>query len=357
MPVRVAVVYSESTHERPEDHWLLHSGRLEGTAPPDFHDASEPAILAEAQAIAECLRQAGYEPLPFCLDDVAHLSRFLQHERPDVIFNLCESFRGQSAAEMQVAALYELFGIPYTGSSALTLGIARDKGITKALLRAHDLLTPPYVILDEHAPCDAAYALGVPLIVKPVSEDASTGIDRHAVVWDMHSLARRVAFIVKEFEQPALVETFIEGRELSVGVLASSRGELTTLPILEVLFDALPPDIPRVVGYETKWVTESPLAIPVRLECPAQLDADVARLALALAVRAARAIGLRDYGRIDLRVRERDGAIFVLDVNPNPDFWNHDGNSPFMRQAKASGRTYAGLVREILEHAIERAVR
>jgi len=140
-----------------------------------------------------------------------------------------------------------------------------------------------------------------------------------------------------------------------VGVLAASRVELVALPLLEVLFDGRSPDTPRILGYETKWVTESPLYIPARFECPARVDADLAQRAQAAAVRAARAIGVRDYGRIDLRVREQDEAIFVIDVNPNPDFWNHDGNSPFMLQAKASGRTYTDLVRDILERAVERA--
>jgi D-alanine-D-alanine ligase len=203
--------------------------------------------------------------------------------------------------------------------------------------RAADLLQP--------------HGLAYPLIVKPVAEDASIGIDARAVVHDEAATEERVRFIWAEFNQPAIVEEFIDGRELNIALLADSTGELETLPVSEVIFEALPPGTPRVVSYDAKWVTDSVAYAATPTRCPAALDAVTAERVCQIAKSTARVVGLRDYGRVDMRVRDSDRAPFVLEVNPNPDLSEGAG---FMRAASASGRTPTETIRQILERALSR---
>ena len=252
---------------------------------------------------------------------------------------------------MNVAALFELFDIPYTGSSALTLGLALNKALTKDVLCAHGIQTPAHVVINQDQDPVTTHHLSFPLIVKPIAEDASIGIDDAAVVNDAVALAERVRFVWREFGQPALVEEFIAGREFNVSVLATSPTDFVTLPIGEISFEGLPEGRPRIVGYEAKWDPESASykgTVPV---CPATIDVEMAERIRRIALTTARAIGLRDYGRIDLRLRERDQALFVLEVNANPDLTDDAG---FLRSARASDRTYQDIIREVIERAIER---
>jgi D-alanine-D-alanine ligase len=246
--------------------------------------------------------------------------------------------------------MYELFGIPYTGSSSLTLGIALNKGITKAILSSRGIPTPKYAVLETDE-VSAADELEYPIITKPIGEDASIGIDAGAVVHDARGLRDRVKFLLAEFKQPVLAEEYIDGRELNVGFIANRNGVLESLPISEITFKNIPDGQPKIVSYEAKWVEESPLYQSTLPVCPADLNESIASATRRIALDAANAVGLRDYGRVDLRVDAND-RIFVLEANPNPDISEDAG---FMRAARASGRTYAGTINEILERAIERS--
>ena len=355
--MKVAVIYNEPRNTAAEDHWLRRSDPEYRPPSADFVDASEYGVLQQMQSIADALQQHGHIVSVFSADDdPGRLCSFLTDHRPEVIFNCCESILGQSKLEMNVAAMYELFGIPYTGSPTLTLGIALDKAMTKSIFVATGIPTPRHQLFEERAttrsplPWKVDPTLRFPLIVKPVHEDASIGIDANAIVHDEAALLARARFILQEFEQPALAEEYIEGRELNVAVMGASEDTLTTLPISEITFDAVPKGMPRIVSYEAKWVEESPLyktTVPV---CPAVLPASIEAAARRIALDAARAVGLRDYGRVDMRLDD-NGNLFVLEANPNPDISEDAG---FMRAAQTSGRTYAGTINEILNFAIER---
>jgi D-alanine-D-alanine ligase len=347
--VKVAVIYNEPKHTPADEHWLRRSASHE-TAD-DFVDASEFGVLEQMQSIADAVREAGHDVVIFSSDDdVSRLCSFLRDEAPDVIFNCCESILGESKLEMNVAAMYELFGIPYTGSPSLTLGIALNKGLSKAILTSQGIPTPRYVVF-ENDELASDLDLRYPIITKPISEDASIGIDAGAVVHDRAALISRIRFLLSEFKQPVLAEEYIDGRELNVGLIANRAGILETLPISEITFDQVPEGSPKIVSYEAKWVEDSPLYKSTLPVCPAILDEDLAIETRRVAVSAATALGLRDYGRVDLRLDAQD-RIFVLEANPNPDISEDAG---FMRAARASGRTYAGTINEILTRAIERS--
>jgi D-alanine-D-alanine ligase len=350
--LKVAIIYNEPKNTAAEDHWLRRSDPGYHPPSPLFVDASEVGVLQQMKSIAESVEEHGHEVLIFSADDdPVRLCSFLATEKPEVIFNCCESILGEAKMEMNVAAMYELFGVSYTGSGPLALGVALDKSLAKKLFIAHDIPTPRHQLFQSETFEAIDSSLRYPLIVKPVHEDASIGIDANAIVQDATSLMNRVAFIQKEFEQPALAEEFIDGRELNVALLQTSEGEFATLPISEITFDKVPEGMPKIVSYEAKWVEESPIYQTTVPECPADIPESIAAKARTIAIEAAKAVGLRDYARVDMRLDD-GGNLFVLEANPNPDISEDAG---FMRAARASGRTYAGTINEILGCAIERS--
>ena len=331
--------------------WLRRSIEIGGTVKAGLHDAVELDLLHELDLIRASFVKAGHDAVIFAADDAAHLCDFLSNRRPDLVFNLCEAFAGRTAFEMNVAALYELLGIPFTGCPALTLGLSLNKPVAKAILAANGIRTPEYVVIDPGQDPRAASRLTFPLIAKPVAEDASLGIDDGSVVHDMAALTERVKFLWREFRQAALVEEFIAGREFCVSLLASSPNDFTALPIVEISFDGLAAGRPQIFGYEAKWDPTAPFNNAMAARCPADIDEKTADEIKAQALLVARTLGLRDYGRVDFRLRESDRALFVLEVNPNPDL---SDECAFMRAARASGRTTEGTLCEIVDRAIER---
>jgi D-alanine-D-alanine ligase len=348
--MRIAVIYNEPNLTPDEEHWTNRSAPCDRAGAP-LLDASEFNVREEARLIGEFLEQGGLEVVHFAADDPLALVRFLHAERPDAIFNCCESFRGDASLEMNVAALYELFGIPFTGSPPLTLGAALNKDVAKALFRAHGVPTPEHFVADVGCIIPDPLPIGFPCIVKPLREDASIGIDAQAVVHGREALLRRVEFVWAEFRQPAIVEEYVDGRELNVAVLATSAREMIALPVSEIVFEGAAAAGVRVLSYGAKWFVNSEEYRTTMSKCPADLPPELQERIQTVAVQAARAVGLRDYGRIDLRLRSGDDAIFVLEANPNPDITFDSG---FVGAAKAAGRTYAGVIREILERALER---
>ncbi|HEY6346586.1 MAG TPA: hypothetical protein VIY49_34275 [Bryobacteraceae bacterium] len=352
--MRVAIVYNEPKPSTPQDHWLSRSSS-EGTIVAEtFTDASEYGVLQETQLIESFLRDGGHDTALYAAEDPSDMVRFLSVERPDLIFNCCETFRGDAKLEMNVAAIFEILGIPFTGSSALTLGIALNKSVAKALFVSYAVPTPPWAVLSPGGSEDGTPNLTFPLIVKPLEEDASNGIDTNSIVDNLSDLMQRVQFIWDEFHQPALAEEFIDGRELNVALLAVSPDEFVTLPVSEILFENFPGRKHHILTYEAKWMIDSPYYISTVPQCPADLAPELEEQLRRIALKAAAAVGLRDYGRIDFRVRASDNAIFVLEANPNPDITFDSG---FVRAAQASGRTHATVIREIAERAAERSLK
>lgn len=262
-----------------------------------------------------------------------------------VILNLCESAFSKSAYEMNMAALLELMGMRFTGSPAVTLGLSLDKGLTKDILRSRGIPTPGFAVF-ETVPSDTPDGLGFPLIVKPLKEDASVGIDSRAVVNNLDELKARLDFVFTNYRQPAIVEEYIDGREFNIAVMGNGI-DIRPLPPSEIDFVDFPEDKPRICCYEAKWVTESPLynkTVPV---CPANVDDRVKEELSTIAKKAYAVMGCRDYARVDMRMN-REGRIKVLEVNPNPDISKDAG---FARAARVAGMEYPGLLVAIISSA------
>lgn len=320
---------------------LLHSADAAGP-PPD-------PVLAQ---IENALVPAGHTVQPLSVtDDVAALVQALRAAQPDLVINLVESFAGKSAMESGVASLLSLLGLRYTGSSPSSLALAGDKSVTKKVLAFHGIRTPEFATLYRGA-VDWAGELEFPLIVKPPQEDASLGISTRSVVRDVGELLRTMGEIQTLYQQPVLVEQFIDGREFYVGVIGNQQA--LALPLVELDFSAMPPDRPRVASYEAKWGDASHAEFAgTRAVFPESLDPELAERIQRVALEAFHALRLRDYGRIDLRVTD-DGEIYVIEVNPNCYL---EKSGEFARAAARSGLEYDALVERIVELAAARYAR
>ena len=191
--------------------------------------------------------------------------------------------------------------------------------------------------------------MSFPLIVKPANEDASVGIDDSSVVYSLPDLRKRVRFIHTEYDQPALAEEYIDGRELNVAILGN-RPPLA-LPISEIDFSGLTDGMHKIVSYEAKWMHGTVAYEGTNGVCPAILPAQLEARLKETAVRAYTLIGCRDYARVDFRLT-KDGVPYVLEVNPNPDISDDAG---FARSARAQGYSFAEIVGKIVESALERS--
>ena len=179
----------------------------------------------------------------------------LQRRRPDLVVNLCESVAADSRGEMAVPCLLDLLGLRYTGSGALALGLALHKNKAKEILRGRGIPTPEFRVVERIEDL-ALIDLPFPLIVKPSREDASVGIDFDSVVHDRPSLAKAVLAVLSSFQQPALVERYIDGREIYVPLLGNRPRR--PLPLTEIRFGKAFDHRPRIVSYRAKWQTDSP---------------------------------------------------------------------------------------------------
>jgi D-alanine-D-alanine ligase len=293
------------------------------------------------EALAEALLQGGHEVIP--LEGDIELYGKLRELRPDIAFNICEGHQGDSR-EAQVPAILEMLGIPYTGSKILTLALTLDKPMCKRVLIAEGLPTPPFQVfacpdelLDPH--------LRFPLIVKPSSEGTGMGITCDSIVQDEYSLREQVARIVAAYRQPALVEEFVDGREVTVGILGNE--ELHVLPILEVDFSPCPAE---EAGIYTSRVKTELYNVP-RYLCPAPLEEAIAEDLRHLAVRAFHATGCLDVARVDFRL-DRESRPWILEINPLPGL--SPGISDLVMIAEADGISHTELVNAILDHAWRR---
>jgi len=265
-----------------------------------------------------------------------------------VVFNWCEALEGDPYGEPRVARALEAAGFLYTGSGPWTLTVTGNKALVKAFLTLNGIPTPPWRVC--HRLQDLEGWDDFPAIVKPVREHGSVGITPEAVVTSPRALRERVQYVLEAMRQPALVEAFIPGRELNVSLWGN--GEPEPLPISEIRFDGLPEE-ERIVDQFAKWDRESERyrrTIPV---VPAPLDERTEAEVVHVAVQAYRALRVRDYGRVDIRLAA-DGTPYVIDVNPNPDISPDAG---FVRSAAAAGYDYGRMAAHILRIAWARAAR
>jgi D-alanine-D-alanine ligase len=317
----------------------------------DFRQEAAKGIEEAEYEVAEALSAKGHEVrLVGVMDDIQHLLDRLHEFEPELVFNCAEGFHNRPSLDYLLPALLEAEGYHYTGSPPLGLLTTRNKALSKKVLAYHGIKVPGFVTYRLTDEVKSDPGLTYPLIVKPNQEDASIGIAQASVVRDVDQLTERVAFVHDTFHQSAIVEEFIEGRELYVGMLGNGD-DFTMLPIVEMVWDkerTKPEE--RIatrrakwhVGYRERKGIRNVFARPIAKE-PKRQIAEICRTAF-------RALWLRDYARLDVRLTP-DNEVWVIEANANPFIsYGHD----MANAAEKAGMTYQAFIERIAKEAWQR---
>lgn len=304
----------------------------------------------DREEIFEALEKLGHEPFYQVLDGTRSSLTSLSRCGADLVFNLTESYAGDDTKDMNIAAYMELIGMPYTGTGAKGLFLGHDKSVAKKLFQFHGVRTPIFAT-SYKGMLDHSHDIEFPLIVKPAAEDGSIGIDAGSVVESVKELMERIHYIHEEFDSPALIEEYIDGREIYAAVLGNVNPEV--LPLIELDLSKLPKGTPRVAGQDVKFERETE-AYKLTKSAPVEdLGDEVVEKLEETARVAFTALKFHDYGRIDMRLNKKK-EVYVIEANPNP--WLASGQE-FAMAAKKSGRSYTQLIGEIVDMAWARARR
>ncbi|HYC31863.1 MAG TPA: hypothetical protein VEB59_06200 [Gemmatimonadales bacterium] len=314
----------------------------------DSEDESSKEYDPVVPQVARTLRRLGHRVSILGVHgDVKRLIAGLSRRRPDLVFNLMEMFGDNVFGDIPVTGMLDLLGLRYTGSGPGELYLSQDKGLTKKMLAFEDILYPRFAVFSKEAAFETGGNLRMPLFVKPLRSDASLGIGGKSLVHDTVALMERVTAIRKELNDNALAEEFIEGREFYVGVLGNSQAK--ALPPVEIDFTGFPEGVPKVMDSKAKWDERSKEYKGTR-SVLAQLPDELRARLQKVAVDAYRALRVRDYGRVDLRLTDT-GDIYVLEVNASCYL---ERSSEFAMSAAAAGIDYPRLIEQIVNFALER---
>ncbi|MDA1043775.1 MAG: ATP-grasp domain-containing protein [Verrucomicrobia bacterium] len=314
----------------------------------------DPDFLSEATSgktefgVIAALRELGHSvAIVAAHDNVHELVQNLTASAPDVVFNLTEQFRLDRRLDTNVAGLLELMGIPFTGAGSAGLFLARDKSLSKQVLGYHRIRVPGFTTFRPGQRISLPKALRFPLVVKPAYTDGSEGISNASLVTLPEGLNDRVRFIHEHWKQTAIVEEYVEGRELYVSVIGRTR--LTVLPGREIFFNDPGGQGPVLATYRVKWDKDYQEKWKIRFGSAELDDQTFARIAH-VCKKVFRLMQLRDYGRIDLRLTP-EGRILIIEVNPNPDIAYSE---EVAESAEHAGIAYPALISKIVNAAIKR---
>jgi D-alanine-D-alanine ligase len=289
------------------------------------------------------LRAAGHDVRPLGLSDsLSELRGAILDWKPDIVFNLLEEFDGIVTYDQHVVAFLELMRQPYTGCNPRGMMLSRDKVLSKQLLSYHRVPTPQFMVFPRGQRARVPRRLRFPLFVKSSTEDASLGIAHASVVTDARQLVERIAFMHEQVNSDALVEEYIEGRELYVGVIGNDR--LRVLPVWEMTFGSLPENLPAIATRKVKWDRRYQQKYGITTAAAQDLPEGTEARLEQLSKRIYRALHLSGYARMDFRLRS-DGSLYVLEANANP---NISAAEDFAQSALTAGLNYGELLQRIL---------
>jgi D-alanine-D-alanine ligase len=323
----------------------------DGLVPPDSLDGYSPKEIAEWKCeydVIQALRSLDHEVQPLGVyDDLGPLRLAIAENPPDIAFMLLEEFHGVTAYDQAVVSYLELMRQLYTGCNPLGMMLSRNKALAKKILLYHRIPTPHFAVAPRGRKLTGRSKLKFPLLVKAVLEDASQGISQASVVHDDDALDERIKFVHETVNGDALVEEYIEGRELYVSVIGNER--LQTYPIWEMDFGDMPEDGARIATRRVKWDEAYRDRYDVKTRAAKNLPEALAIKISKICKRVYRELSMTGYARIDLRLTE-DGRIYVLEANANP---NLSKDEDFADSAKAAGIDYASLLQKIIQLGLQ----
>ena len=318
----------------------------ESLIPPDSLDGiSEEEILdwKTEYDVVTTLRTMGHEVFPVGVsDDLGVIRREIRDRKPHLAFNLLEEFHGVGVYDQHVVSYLELMKQHYTGCNPRGLLLSHDKALCKKILHFHGIRTPKFFVAPRSRKVSLPDDVSFPLLVKSVSEDASFGISKASVVRDPQQLEEQVRLVHEDIKTDALVEDFIEGREMYVGVIGNRR--LKVLPIWELVFQKAPEGTPVIATSRVKWDLQYQKKMGVETVPAADLDRKTREKINETCRRVYKALSLSGYARMDLRLTQ-DNEVYILEANPNP---NLSFGEDFAESAENIGIDYQELLQKIL---------
>ncbi|PLX34536.1 MAG: D-alanine--D-alanine ligase [Clostridiales bacterium] len=303
-------------------------------------DQAEFDSIETVQAIARAIEKTGCRVVP--MEATRSIVNEIQNRHIDMVFNFAEGLKGRGR-ESQVPALLSFLSIPFTGSDETTLAIGLDKALSKRIAMTENIRTPKFQIFFNSSDV-LKKSLQFPLIVKPNAEGSSKGIIDSSIASDEYSLKLLTDRIIESYEEPAIVEEYVPGREFTVGLLGNGK-DVEVLPLMEILFEK---DENPFYSYNVKKNSEK----FIRYECPAKIDSKLEKKIKRMALRIFTSLQCRDVARIDIRVSEKDNEPYFIEINPLPGLI--DGFSDLTIIARSANMEYDQLIRRILNEAFKR---
>lgn len=320
-------------------------GEFKPGMPKDFYvEFDTPETI---NAIRKALESGGNKVEVIEVDETAYEK--IKRIKPDIVFNFSEGVRGESR-ESHIPATCEMLGIPYTGAGILTSAVILNKAATKEILDYHGIPTARFQMFKTGK---EEIKVRFPALVKPVAEGSSKGIHNKSLVSSEKELKDVVGWLLGTYKQPAIVEEFIEGKEITVAVVGNELGNIIIFPIVEMSYENLPEGVHHFDSYEVKWVYDSPENPVVKVNCPANFDRKTEKNIMEIAKQTFIALNCRDWARIDMRIKE--GIPYVIEVNtpagllPNP-----EDNSRFPLALRTAGFNFDETVNIVLYFALKR---
>ena len=309
------------------------------------HESTHDEVVDQ---VANALTENGHKTSLLGIHDNLHefLDK-LDEQKPDLVFNLCETFADNYYGEMYVAAVLNMLNLRFTGTGAAGMAFRQDKAVTKKLLAFHDVPCPNYATFAKDR-LEFAGKMKFPLFVKPLRRDASAGVGDKSLVNDYSSLMKRIDYIQHELHDAALVEEYIDGREFFVSVLGNYPAK--SLPLIELDYSKLADGHPHIYGEKAKFDEGSEEYQEINFGIATDLTPELRDRITTIGVKAASALQVLDYARVDIRLG-RDGIPYVVEVNANPYL---EQTAEFAVSALQAGMAYSNIINQIVELAWER---
>lgn len=302
------------------------------------------ADYVDERDVLRALEAIGHTVQPFPVyNNLQRIIDELTGKKYDLVFTMFETYGNNRDLASHLTSLFEILRIPYTGAKPETLALCKDKGLTKKILSYHGIDVPAFTVIRSKLDYGALERVIYPAIVKPLGLDASEGIHAKSLVHTAEEAKARVSRIRKEFKADAIVEQYIDGRELYIGVLAGKATQV--FPPQELHFKHAPKSMPRILTYKAKWDKNYRKKYGIDSGRPKAIKPDMQKAIEAFGTDVSSALGLSGYARIDLRV-SKDGRIYFIEANPNPAMKRDDD---FPQSAKQGGLSYEDLIDSIVK--------
>ena len=334
------------------DILMLHDGIEPLPDEKDFSALEKTPEWSTEISIYRAMKARGHE-IRFVgiYDDVRPLIDAVNARRPDAVFNLAEAWMGEYQNDKNIVSLLELLGIPYTGCGPMGLMICNHKALTKKILVYHEIKVPRFCVfrIGETVKFPAAFC--PPFFVKPLREEASMGIAQRSLAETEEQCRERICFIHENLGKDALVEEYIDGRELYVGVIGSGRN-IKVLPVWELKFTRVPDNEPKIATYKAKWDDNYREKWGIKNECAGPLPDGVDEKITDICKKAFKILNIDGYVRFDLRLTPQ-GDVYIIEANANPELARGED---FAASAEKDGISYEDLTEKIIHHALQRAI-